>query len=124
MLKISAQKLQKLYAEHKSSYKVATILGCCSKTVLERLKKSGVERRPTGGMRGGLKYPEDKRAAAQSAGFCSWDVAIAIMSASGQSPAAIARKLGETTGANVRHRLRYHDEIRALTRKEKKECTL
>lgn len=120
---ISTEDLATLYAKHKSSYKVAAILGCCSKTVLDRLRKAGIKRRPSGGMRGGLKYPEDKRAAAQRAGFCSWDVAIAVMSASGQSPAAIAKQLGETTGVNIRHRLRYHDEIRTLTRKEE-ACTL
>ena len=118
MKEISTEKLLELYAKHKSSYKVGAILGCCSKTVLERLKKAGMERRPSGGMRGGLKYPEDKKEAALRAGFCSWDVAIAVLSASGQSPRAIAKQLGETTGVNVRHRLRYHDEIRTLTRKE------
>lgn len=115
---ISTEEIISLYAQHQSSYKVAAIVGCHATAVVKRLKKAGAKMRSTGGIRGGLKYPEDKRAAAQSAGFCSWDVAIAMMSASGQSPRAIAKQLGETTGANVRHRLRYHDEIRTLTRKE------
>lgn len=115
---ISTEELATLYEKHRSSYKVAVIVECCASTVTKRLKKAGAKLRPTGGIRGGLKYAEDKKEAALRAGFCSWDVAIAVLSASGQSPAAIAKELGETTGANIRHRLKYHEDIR------REACTL
>ena len=115
---MSTEEIISLYAQHQSSYKVAAIVGCHATAVVKRLKKAGAHLRSTGGIRGGLKYPEDKRAAALCAGFCSWDVAIAIMNASGLTPNTIAQELGETTGANIRHRLKYHDEIR------REECSL
>jgi hypothetical protein len=112
MLKTSTEEIIRLYEEHKSSYKVAGIVGCHPTTARDRLKKAGKKLRHSGGIRGELKYPMDKAKAAAREGFSSWDEALVALNDNGYCPAKIAAKLGEATGANIRQRLRYLKEIK------------
>lgn len=110
----SLAKIVKLYRLHQSARKVADLVGCSFKTILERLKEAGEPRRHSGGIVGELKYPADKLAAAKRCGYHSWDAALLGMKHIGMSSVEISEMLGkETTPTNIRSRLRYLKRLKA-----------
>lgn len=114
-MKLNIDEIVKLYRQHQSARKVAYLIGCSAKTVLERLKEAKEPRRHCGGLPGELKYSADKQAAAKRCGYPSWDAALLGMSHIGMSSTEIAEMLKETTATNIRSRLRYLKRIGATS---------
>jgi len=115
-INISLDEFVRLYRLHQSARKVADLLECSFKTVLERLKEAGEPRRHSGGIVGELKYPADKLAAAKRCGYPSWDAALLGMTHIGMSSVEISEMLGkETTPTNIRSRLRYLKRLKATS---------
>lgn len=112
-INIDLDEVVKLYRLHQSARKVADLLECSFKTVLERLKEAGEPRRHCGGIVGELKYPADKLAAAKRCGYPSWDDALLGMSHIGMNSGEISEMLKETTATNIRSRLRYLKRLKA-----------